>query len=331
MIADLIWRPFARNRSLPIGALRRFFLGVSVDETTFRRRSFWGGDDEARRHLEKIGSTFVQGYHAALREDDPGNLGANLEAIEIELRGFAYEGAAMALAILDRLTPWNRRRLAALLAGPGARHAYMVHVGAGWALARLRLPITGPPRDLDPLLGWLAVDGYGFHEGYFHWRRYRGGQPVSGRVSGAARRVFDQGLGRSLWFVQGADVARIAGAIHSFPADRHADLWSGIGLASAYAGGSPRTALERLREEAGAHWPVLAQGAAFAAKARERAANPALHTEMACRVFGGVSAETASRMTEEALNDVRGGDADHEFEAWRRRIQERFREELAVA
>jgi hypothetical protein len=83
-------------------------------------------------------------------------------------------------------------------------------VGLGWAWARLpgnperRLPA------LDPLLGWLAVDGYGFHEGYFHWRRRVSARELPRGLSASARRVFDQGLGRSLWFVEGADVPRAA-------------------------------------------------------------------------------------------------------------------------
>ena len=75
----------------------------------------------------------------------------------------------MGLYLLDLLTPWNRGRLGGFLAGPGAEHAYMVHVGAGWALAQLRLRVDRALAHLDPLLGWLAVDGYGFHQGYFRW------------------------------------------------------------------------------------------------------------------------------------------------------------------
>ena len=52
----------------------------------------------------------------------------------------------------------------------------MMHVGLGWALARLRRSVTPYLAQLDPLLGWLAVDGYGFHEGYFDWPRYVEGQ-----------------------------------------------------------------------------------------------------------------------------------------------------------
>ncbi len=151
----------------------------------------------------------------------------------------------------------------------------MVHVGAGWALAQLRRRVNRALAHWDPLSGWLAIDGYGFHQGYFRWPDTVDRQCVPHRLAGYARRVFDQGLGRSLWFVEGADVDRIAATIDRFQERRHADLWSGVGLACAYAGGLPGQAIESLCAMAGPHRPHLAQGVAFAAKARERAGNPA--------------------------------------------------------
>ncbi|MEE9149389.1 MAG: DUF1702 family protein [Candidatus Tectomicrobia bacterium] len=32
--------------------------------------------------------------------------------------------------------------------------------------------VERPLQRLDAIPGWLAVDGYGFHEGYFHWTRF---------------------------------------------------------------------------------------------------------------------------------------------------------------
>jgi hypothetical protein len=74
----------------------------------------------------------------------------------------------------------------------------------------------------------------------------------------------------------------------AFPQSRQADLWSGVGLACAYAGGVDRRRLEFLREAAGPYLAQAAQGAAFAAKARARAGNPAHQTDLACGVFCGI-------------------------------------------
>ena len=69
-------------------------FGLSPEETTFARRGFHGEAGEMRRRLEQIGATFVEGYHAALDEGVGRALTAKLDAIALERRGFAYEGAA---------------------------------------------------------------------------------------------------------------------------------------------------------------------------------------------------------------------------------------------
>jgi hypothetical protein len=312
--------------------LRRRLLGISVAETSVARRGFRVGDAEVRDRLERIGRAFLQGYHAAIEEGRPEALGPLLDAVDPGLRGFAFEGAAMALALLDHITPGRGERLAELLCGPGADHIYMVHVGVGWALARLPWLRRDPRRclaRLDPLLRWLALDGYGFHEGYFSWRRFVERQAVPGRLSGYALRAFDQGLGRSLWFVDGGDAGRIPATIADFDPERRADLWSGVGLACAYAGGAERSAIEALRDASGPHRPHLAQGAAFAAKARRRAGNPQDDTDRACAVLCGLSADEAAAATDDALADLPPDAEVPAYEAWRTRIRSLFIEEVA--
>jgi hypothetical protein len=263
-----------------LGAIAKLIFGISTREVTFARRGFRGGEGGMRERIERVGRTFREGYHAALRHGGP-DLSPKLDQIELEFRGFAYEGAGMGLALLDRLTPWRRGRVQDFLRGAGEPHTYMVHVAIGWAVARLPGKIEKTLERLDPLLRWLVLDGYGFHEGFFHWRRYLRGQPIPKRVTGYAARAFDQGLGRSLWFVEGGDVARVRQTIAEFPENRQLDLWSGIGLACVYAGEVNETALNLLRDASGAFRPQLAQGAAFAAKARCRAGNPTAYTEHA--------------------------------------------------
>jgi hypothetical protein len=314
---------------MPGLGLRRRLLGISPDETSFARRRFRCEATAVRERLEKVGRNFAVGYNAALEEDEPLPLAARLDAeVEREFHGFAYEGAGMALALLDALIPGRRDRLARFLDGPGDAHAYIVVVGAGWILARLPL---SPKRLLarlgDPALRWLALDGFGFHEGFFHWPRSVERREVPRKLRGYARRGFDQGLGRSLWFVDGADVRRLPRTIAAFPAERQADLWSGAGLACAYAGGRDRSDIEELGRAAGPHRACLAQGVAFAAKARERAGNPAPHTELASQVICGMSAARAAAVTDEVLADLPADRADEPgFEVWRRRIQSYFSE-----
>ena len=311
------------------GLLGRIFV-LSPEEASFRRRGFAGGTDAARARLEAVGRTFLTGYNEALAARGSAALERRLGAVPAVDRSFAYEGAAMAHTLLDLLTPWRRARLAELLAGPGRDHAYMVHVGAGWALARLGRGEGHLPRGLDPLLRWLAFDGYGFHEGYFHPGVALRARLRPRRLAGYALRAFDQGLGRSLWFVESANIERVATVVAEFPIDRHGDLWSGVGLAAAYAGGVEECELSLLRVLAGAYTPHLAQGAAFAAKARERAGSPAAHTDRACRIFCGSSAKIAAEGTDAALKGLRGDAGLPDYEIWRRRIRDRYSSEAAV-
>ena len=307
-----------------LGQARRRFLGLSPVEASFAKRGFVAGEENARQRLEQIGITFLSGYHAALEETGFVSLTHRLTGVETELRGFAFEGAAMGLALLDCVTPWRKDRWSTFTERIAKPHIYMMHVGLGWALARLRRGVTAYLTRLDPLLGWLVVDGYGFHEGYFSWPQYIERQTLPSRLNGYERRVFDQGLGRSIWFVKGADVAAVASAINAFPFTRREDLWSGVGLACAYAGGCDRAAIELLRAAAYTHLPALAQGVAFAAKTRQRAANLNPHTETVSRVICGHSAKELAAITDAALENLRGDDVLPAYENWRLRIQEKI-------
>lgn len=320
-----------RRKSSLAGRLRRGLFAIAAEEASFARRGFWPGEATARERLERAGGMFLLGYNAALEEGEPGATAGRLRDCADEWRGFAFEGAAMGLALLDRLAPWGGGRLRGFLEGPGASHVYMIHVGAGWAYARLRrLGTAAPFARLDPLLRWLAWDGYGFHEGYFQPSRYLRGQEAQAPPAGYAGRAFTQGLGRSMWFVNAADVGRVEANVASFPAWRRADLWSGVGLACAYAGGADRAGVEALRRAAGPYLTHLAQGAAFAAGARRRAANPTPHTELACRVFCGRTAEEAALVSEAAREHLPADAEAPAYEVWRRRIRIEFEREQSI-
>jgi hypothetical protein len=307
-----------------LGSLTRWLFDISSQETSFERRGFRGGNAVARARLEQVGVAFTAGYRAALEDANHAALVPKLEAVLPDFRGFTYEGAAMALALLDRITPWNRSRVAKFLEGPGDPHAYMIHVGAGWVLARMPGSVERFSSRFDPLLRWLILDGYGFHEAFFHFPRYLAGEPVPKRVQGYARRAFDQGFGRCLWFVEGTEVNRIVRTIGGFPAERRGDLWSGVGLASVYAGEAGETELQSLRDAAGPFLPQLAQGAAFAAKARQRAGNLTPYHDLACGVLCGFSAAEAAQLSDEALENLPADGAQPAYEIWRQRIQARF-------
>ena len=285
------------------------FLNIDNQEVRFERRGFQCSNPAVQARLENIGRVFLQGYHEALQETDQSALAENLNQVDHDHRGFAYEGAAMALALIDGIS-LGRSALSRFAAGKGKQHIFMLHVGAGWAYARLpwmRWRMESAIRKMHPVLRWLVIDGYGFHEGYFHSKtqlRADNSTARASHLSSAARHVFHQGLGRSLWFVNGANVQEISSTVARFPSIYHNDAWSGVGLACAYAGGIAQDAILELRHQAGLHAPALAQGAAFAAKARQLAGNPTKHTEVACAVLCQMQAEEAAALCDETFTQL---------------------------
>lgn len=294
--------------------------GISAAETKVSKRGFAVKDPSVVERLESIGSSFVWGYNRALRSEGVDGLANDLAQQPAADAGFAYEGAAMGLAVRDWLTP-RSKLLHEFIKGPAQHHEYMAWVGAGWSFARL--PIS-PLRSLERAHGltrWLALDGYGFHEGFFRWRetisRHR--QPRS--LGDEALKVFDQGLGRSLWFVKGADPPSVAVQIDSFELHRRRDLWSGVGLAAAYAGGLPDSRFRELGQLAGPHFQALAQGIVFAAEARRRAGNPAPHTDAICTDLLGMRSDVAADL---AIARRPTGSSLADYRAWREAVQSNF-------
>lgn len=277
--------------------------------------------------MARIAGTFWVGYHASLADPRPEQVLRALEPVERGWRGFAFEGVGMAFTLLDALLPWPARRLPALLAGPAGVHRYLLYVGVGFALARLRRGPRRVLRDLDPFCHWIVFDGYGFYQGFFaSGRRGLAALRVPRRVRGYARRSFDRGLGRSLWFVGGMDPRAVAAQVEAFPAGRRGDVWSGIGLACAYAAGLPAERLGELVHVAGLWRSDLLQGVAFAATARAAADDQARHTDEVCRVLCGVGADELAAWTVAAARDLPedGGPLDGEepaWEVWRSRVR----------
>ena len=98
-------------------------------------------------------------------------------------------------------------------------------------------------------------------------------------------------------------------------------MWSGVGLAATYAGFADDAVLSALRRFAGPCWRQLAQGVAFAAKARQRAGNSTEYTERAAQALCGCSAFQAARLCDLTLENLPADGLQPAFETWRQRIQ----------
>lgn len=291
-------------------------------QVDFAARRFRLGTEPARHTLESAGRSFLDGFNATVSTASPDELAEIIEQLEPTARGFAYEGAGMACGVLDLLTLSGGDRLRTLLAGPARDYPHLVHVGVGWAYARLRLRPWWGIRAGDPLLRWLGWDGYGFHQGFFHTHRVIGLRRVETGLTAVQRAIRDQGLGRALWFHECADVDAAARQIAQYPPARRGDLWSGVGLAATYAGAAGPAELERLVGHAGAHRADLAQGSAFACAARHRSGIHPPHTVLAAPVLTGVSLATAADWTDQALAALgpHPGTAE-DYQRWRAGIR----------
>ncbi|MFJ5711697.1 DUF1702 family protein [Streptomyces sp. NPDC093105] len=307
------------------GAFRRRLLTPPVSETTMEVRGFHVKNAEAKARLEYIGEVFLQGYAYAVEAASPAEAEALLETVPRDMRGFAYEGAGMGAAVYDSL-PGHGGRLAGLLAGAGRHHDYMIYVGVGWAMARLPKALWPDIRTTDPLLRWLALDGYGFHQAYFKTASYVRTPEIqhpfrwNGGHNHYTLNAVDQGIGRALWFVGGTDPDVVTELIRSYDERRHSDLYAGAGLACSYAGGVTEDELARFVEGAGEHRWALAQGAAFATEARVRAGTIIDHTHLAARVVCGTTAERASQLCRDTRPAATVGGASPAYEKWRRDI-----------
>lgn len=313
------------------GAIRRRILTPGISATRLDVRGFHVKDESARQLLETVGESFLTGYGYAAEVGVPSEAERRLEGVPERFRGFAYEGAAMCFAIRDGLPLSRGGWVARFLAGRADAHIYMAYVGVGWAMARLPRMRWSTLHAPDRLLRWLALDGYGFHQAYFKTKQYVHEQYREDRFpwpSDGYRwyspRAIDQGIGRAMWFVGGADAMKVTEMIRAFDPRRQPDLYAGAGLAATYAGGADEEELRAFWEGAGPYRPQVAQGAAFAAGARGRAGLVMPHNEVATRVFCEMSVAEARKVTDDALIDLPEDGDVPSFEAWRRRIAEKL-------
>ncbi len=299
-------------------------LRLSADDfPKVAAQQFGAHDDIDRvwRDFAPVAHTLVDSFWTTVDHPRFAALVGLLDATDDEVRGVAYEGAGMGLSLLDCLLPY-RRRLAGFLAGPGGAYKPLVFIGAGLALPRAPVdPFRVMARYSDDDR-WLIFDGYGFYYGFFEPESSLRQQIRPNHITGYAERMFDRGLGRSLWFTSAANTQRLAATIDRFPAARRGDLWSGIGLACAYAAGVlDESAVRQIMTAAGPDVGQFAVGVAIGAGFRSLAGHSAAHTDLACRISWGADGVTIAEVAEAERAGTAPPDvATPPYEAWRQRL-----------
>lgn len=302
-------------------------MGISQQATNPISRGFNTSNSASTERFKAIGRNFVDGFYQSLRAKDNTTLIQALESSRLEYQGFSFEGAAMAQTLLDALTITSRRRPHSASKIFHGRFTYTAHVGAGWAAARLPWGIAylRNAKWLNPLLKWLAWDGYGFHSAYFHHESPRFPHRWCRKLRGYERHAFHQGVGRCLWFISGANPDEIERRITRFPANFQSDLWSGSALAAVYAGSAKEEALKTLLAQPSASYPAIAQGACFAAKAIVRGGTATEGTISACKILTSFPLEEAAIITDISLENLpQGTKSNPNYAIWRSRVAAHF-------
>lgn len=322
--------------AINFGSVRRLVLGVTIDMMD----TLWTAHDipnsPTKVELRKTSSVMIDSYNSAVELGLSSELSDRLQQQAQEFQGTAHLGAGMGLVLLDFLSPGKSTRFQSFI-NAHPTHINLIHIGAGIAMQVLKKDVEQPLASFSPLHRWWAIDGFGFFAGISNWSQSLEKQTIPKRLQGYAKRAFDQGLGRSIWFIYHTDMDRIATCLNQFSPSRHADLWSGIGLASTYTGGPQKADLLRLRDLSGEYAPDVALGVAMATSAKYSEESITDHTDVACSIFCRQSATDVGQWILGLLDNLSVD--EHEpvtidvpiYEIHRQRIREQLKQIPVIA
>lgn len=241
--------------------------------------------NKALANTEKIQTIFFDTQLFYATHDDMTAFIEYLEKTEPEFRSIAYESASMSIAIKDFEAGTFPKGWFAFADGPALKHTAQVYVGLGWAIAKLNLPFLETLKKLNTQFYFRIADGCGYYDGSFRRRQTVLSQQLPAYLPAAALPMYDQGVGRSIWYSAKNDINKIQRMIQTFPVNRQAGLWRGIGIAVAYVGGCNDADLKILFQYAATNGLQLAYGAALAARSRIRATSMTTDTDRCSRLW----------------------------------------------
>lgn len=192
-------------------------------------------------------------------------------ALSHEYVSVAFEGCSMAIALTslknrDSLIDWHL-----FVSTKGQNYLSQIHVGLGWALAELQLPIQQYLISIDPKWQLRVLDGFGYYCGLFRRREAIRTMSFPSEIPEELYNGYNQGVGRILFYLAQGNVERLVRNIELFADDRHADLWRGIGIAATFIGGIDQSVIEEMEKAAGEHNNQLMIGVALATNSLKKA------------------------------------------------------------
>lgn len=314
--------------------LRKLFFALPLTEANFEVRKFESGES-AQQRLEQVAKTVVHGYNMAVETGLNDDLLVGRTMIENELVGFYNEGIGMGLYTCDLFSFSKKDEFWNFVKGPGKHHEYMSYIGAGIACGVFfNRPFKKFVEKASPTSGLLILNGFGFYYAYFKPDKIfkQNYIPASVRKDPFFIECYDNGIGRALWFYNGANPEKIAQKVAGFPKHRQPWVWAGVGLAATYAGGVPPEKIRRLKELAGEFYLSLGEGSLLAAHTRDIAGNPH-KDDTTVRILTGKSAAEGCALAKEAIEKLEGRryiDGKHSLLVFFEYIRE-YLEDAAVA
>lgn len=199
---------------------------------------------EISERIDLIVSTFQKGREFEATSGSIEELISKLNGIEPRYRSVGFEGASMGIAISKRFD-WNDYLNSA------SQHSTQIHIGLGWAIGEQDWKISDSLEPISEEMRVKVLDGIGYWFGLFRRRLTIRTQGIPEQITPEYKAGFDQGVGRAIWYISKGDPEMANKIINSFPEDRRANLWFGIGVASTYVGGCSEELTDALNQHSG--------------------------------------------------------------------------------
>jgi len=225
-------------------------------------------------------------------------------------RGVSFEGAGFGLALMDFGESGDDSRVEQLLTEM-PEQKFVIQLGLGGALSHYDLSPNvvlqrmGKVKSFDPFFSWLMFDGYGMHQGYFKFYEAIALQKRPEGLSAMQLHAFDQGIGRSLWFICAGVPELVRDFYNDFPPERRPDLWRGLGIVIGYSGGADEKTLVKLSNYSGRCRRYFQLGIIIGNKARvDGATGVPDHTEGACSIVCGAESMELVELANSCMADL---------------------------
>ena len=190
-----------------------------------------------------------------------------------EFASVVYEAIAVCLANQDIKNKDNFFSLWSSFCDQHASlHGSQIYVGLGWAMCESAVSEYTFLEELPSVWRWRVLDGYGYYSGLFKRRETIRSQQIPPFISNDDTHAFNQGIGRSLWYLSQGDIERLTRSLNLFEDNRQVDMWRGIGLAATYVGGIDASLLKDIQLAAEEYLPQFKCGALMAIAARKKSA-----------------------------------------------------------